>query len=79
MANIFSQVSSSPLPGKCENVAAGQTSSAQREGAGAPGLWPALANQSRAFLIESERENARLSQGAVLSRELCSCPARKRT
>lgn len=52
-ASVFSQVSSPPLPGECGNVAAGQAFCAQREGIGAPGLWPALANQSCTFLIES--------------------------
>lgn len=79
VASIFSQVSSFPLLGKCESVAAGQPSAAQGEGVEAPGLWPVLANQSCAFLMESEWENAPISQGVLLSWELCSCPARKWT
>lgn len=79
VASVFSQVSSSLLPGKCESVAAGQPSAAQGEGVEAPGLWPVLANHSCAFLMESEWENACVSQGVLLSWELCSCPARKWT
>lgn len=53
VASVFSRASSPPLRGECENVAAGQIPGAQREGIGAPGLWPALAHQSCSFLIES--------------------------
>lgn len=76
-ASSLSQVSSLPLPGECENVAAGQASRAQREGIGAPGLWSALASQSCTFLIESKLENASAPQQVLLGWELCSCPARK--